>query len=509
MRKKNKREHALGSMVIVILFLLIVFWQGMRIISDQQENSKIKTVEDISGCEVGMLAGASYSDAMEARFSDCTFVYYASYADMIEDVKAGRIDTYFADDPVALRQQAEAGNLRILDTLLTQDEYGFVLSLSNAQLQSELNAVLTEMKEDGTMEYLQEKWLADGSYQEPEEVTVENAVGTLKVATNADSAPFAYNYNGEITGYDIDVIRIAASRLGYEIETTQYAFGSLINSIVTGKEDIAVGGITNTEERSRSVLFTESVYVSGVAAVVLDPTENIDVIDRIQTSVTKTLINEDRWKQVMAGIGVTIAISVISIAAGTLFGIWFSVFHRSENRFVSTLFGGLRAILDTLPLMILLMFLYYVFFANTNISPVLVAIAGLTLAFTAAVTGVIQTGYRGIDPLQLEAAEAMGYKDREIFFKIAFPQITEQMSEQYLGACVSLIKDSAIVGYITVQDITNVLDTIRSSTYQAFFPILLTAFIYFVIAKVVIWALKKFIERFLKQKGGAEYDRYE
>ena len=56
----------------------------------------------------------------------------------------------------------------------------------------------------------------------------------------------------------------------------------------------------------------------------------------------------------------------------------------------------------------------------------------------------------------------------------------------FKSSLVSLVKDTSIVGYIAVQDLTKVSDIVRSRTYEAFFPLIATAVIYFIIAFILI-----------------------
>jgi polar amino acid transport system substrate-binding protein len=137
------------------------------------------------------------------------------------------------------------------------------------------------------------------------------------------------------------------------------------------------------------------------------------------------------------------------------------------------------------------MVLYYIVFKSVDISAVWVGIIGLTLDFANTTAGLLNTGVLAVDKGQLEAAESMGYTKWQAFCKITMPQAANQMFKQYQGAIVGLIKGTAIVGYITVEDLTKAGDIIRSRTYEAFFPLIATAVIYFFIAYAFVFILKK------------------
>ena len=119
------------------------------------------------------------------------------------------------------------------------------------------------------------------------------------------------------------------------------------------------------------------------------------------------------------------------------------------------------------------------------------AVIGFTLIFGAAVTGMLKAGVGAVDKGQTEGAYALGYDDRTTFFKIILPQAIPHMLPAYKGEIVALIKSTAVVGYIAVQDLTKVGDIVRSRTYEAFFPLIAVAVIYFLLA----WVLTMLVGR--------------
>ena len=136
-------------------------------------------------------------------------------------------------------------------------------------------------------------------------------------------------------------------------------------------------------------------------------------------------------------------------------------------------------------MVVLLMILFYIVFGDVSISGIAVAVIGFTLSFGASVYGLLKIGVGAIDNGQYEAAYALGYSNRRTFFKIIFPQAIPHVLPAYKGEIVGLIKATAIVGYIAVQDLTKMGDIVRSRTYEAFFPLIAVSIIYFVIEAVI------------------------
>ena len=110
--------------------------------------------------------------------------------------------------------------------------------------------------------------------------------------------------------------------------------------------------------------------------------------------------------------------------------------------------------------------------------------------FGAYASEIMRSGIEGIDVGQREAALALGYTENQAFFKFIFPQAAVRFLPVYRGEIVSLLKSTSIVGYIAIQDLTKMSDIIRSRTYEAFFPLIATAIIYFVLAWIISLMLK-------------------
>ena len=91
-----------------------------------------------------------------------------------------------------------------------------------------------------------------------EEAPAEGASkGKLTMATNVDFPPYEYydDETGEATGIDVELVKMACEKIGYEVEVVDMDFGSVVSGVATGKYDIGAGAITITEERKQSVDF--------------------------------------------------------------------------------------------------------------------------------------------------------------------------------------------------------------------------------------------------------------
>ena len=102
----------------------------------------------------------------------------------------------------------------------------------------------------------------------------------------------------------------------------------------------------------------------------------------------------------------------------------------------------------------------------------------------------ITDGIAAVGNQQYEGARALGYSKNQTLFSILLPQATKHIFPRYKSEIVSLIKETSIVGYIAVSDLTKMSDIVRNRTYEAFFPLISTAVIYFTITGLLITVVK-------------------
>ena len=69
------------------------------------------------------------------------------------------------------------------------------------------------------------------------------------------------------------------------------------------------------------------------------------------------------------------------------------------------------------------------------------------------------------------------------------------MTATHTGSSLALLNDTSIVGYIAVQDLTKMSDIIRSRSYEAFFPLIVTTLIYFILARIIVRAVEQLEKR--------------
>ena len=221
----------------------------------------------------------------------------------------------------------------------------------------------------------------------------------------------------------------------------------------------------------------------------------LSILNSIVESFNNNLIAENRYRMILDGLQVTLLITFCSIILGTLLGglvCWARMSrHRGLQRIAKVYINLMRGT----PVLVLLMLMYYVFMAPLRATGVVVAIVTFAMNTSAYIGEMLRSGIESIDKGQTEAGLALGYTPRQVFVRIILPQVVRKILPVYLGEMISLLKGTSIVGYIAVMDMTRASDLIRSRTFDAFFPLIVTAAIYFLVAWLIGLLFNSLLER--------------
>ena len=480
----------------------------MAVLADESAAGGEKTLADFENATLGILSGSSFDPLAKERFPNAQRQYYSLVPDMILAVEQGKIDAYISETTYVAAAIWEGAKIETVDDVIDRTNAGYIFrkdSEGAAAVREQLNAFIIKSKESGFLQELQNKWLGS---KEPSETFDNNSLtgenGTLKVAVSPDLKPLCYVKEGAVVGYEIEVLQHFAKEYGYRLEFVSMTFDAILPGVVSGKYDIGTGGMTITEERAQSVDFTES-YLTVDVVMVVKASANSSAQGgfwaELKADFEKTFIREDRWKLIVEGIGVTMLISLCAAAAGSLLGFGLYMLSRSEVKLLQLLAKGIASVYSRIiagtPVVVILMILFYVIFGKVrDMSGILVAIIGFTLTFGAFVYDHMTVSVGSVDRGQTEAAYALGYTKNKTFFRIIFPQAMTIFLPSYCGQAVELIKATAVVGYVAVNDLTKMGDIIRSNTYEAFFPLIATAVIYFLLTWILASLLKLLKLRF-------------
>ena len=462
-----------------------------------QQSGMFTSLSQLNGKRIGVQTGTTFDEIVLETLPDAQISYFNTYPDMAAATEANKIDGFPGDEPVLRLIAAENSRLAILDERMDSFMFGFVLPKNAAgeKLLAELDAWITAVTESGELDGVVSKWTSGPEEDKtlPDYAAYPAPKGVLTMATEGAYAPMNYYRGDELVGFEVDLAARFCEANGYGLKVVGMNFDGILPAVQTGKADFAAAGITITDERRESVHFSLPYYSGGTVMAVLKAGEQSGGFwEGIKDSFSKTFLREDRWRLFADGVGTTLLITVLSILFGTALGFLLFMLCRNGNKLADGFSRFATWLVQGMPVVVLLMILYYIIFVGSvAISGVAVAVIGFSLTFGSAVFGMLKMGVGTVDRGQYEAAYALGHSNRHAFFRIILPQAIPHVLPAYQGEIVGLIKATAVVGYIAVQDLTKMGDIVRSRTYEAFFPLIAVTVIYFVLEGLLGFLVSK------------------
>ena len=435
---------------------------------------------------LGVVTGSLYGGYSREQFPNATIKEFNTFADVLVALKQGKVSGIMLDKPNfnSVARTDDTLSAIVVPNYSVEIGFGFQKTDSGNALQAQMNEFLTALKSEGKIDELIEKWYGEAEPEEtiPLSELAENSK-KLNVAIDATRKPFVYMYDGKPVGFEIEVLYMFCKEYGYNVEISDISFASGLAGLAAEKYDLVCGGLYMTDERKESVNFSDPYMNAEVVMAKCQRSGLESLMLSIGKSFEKTFIREQRWKLIAEGVGTTMIISISSVLCGTLFGFGLYMLARSKTMWLSKLAKGFAKVYSTIiagtPTLVILMILFYIVFTSPDMSGVVVAIIGFTLTFGSFVYEQLSLTVSGVDNGQLEAAYALGYSRNLTFFRIVLPQAMKMFLPSYTAEIVSLIKATSVVGYIAVNDLTKMGDIIRGNTYEAFFPLIAVAVIYF------------------------------
>ncbi len=162
-----------------------------------------------------------------------------------------------------------AGATKVIDIDLTDEEYAFGVDKDQPELLEQVNAFVKEIKEDGTLDAICEKYFGDGEPTPVKSAALDESKDQLVVATNAAFEPFEYMQGEDYVGIDMEIAGLMAEKLGKELVIQNMDFEAVCLSVGQHKCDIAMAGLTVNEERTEYVTFSESYYAASQKLITL------------------------------------------------------------------------------------------------------------------------------------------------------------------------------------------------------------------------------------------------
>lgn len=199
----------------------------------------------------------------------------------------------------------------------------------------------------------------------------------------------------------------------------------------------------------------------------------------------KIFLKDGGWLTILNGLWVTVQISALSLLLGTVLGSLLCFFRLGKIKPLKIVAQVYISIIRGSPVLMLLMLLFYGVFARQGLSPILVAVITFSMHTAAHVAELLRSALMALDKGQVEAARTLGFSKWQAFKLVTFPQLVRIAKPVYQSTIVNLIQWTSVVGYVTITDLTRVINNIASRTMQPMITIIGGMIIYLALSYLV------------------------
>ena len=222
----------------------------------------------------------------------------------------------------------------------------------------------------------------------------------------------------------------------------------------------------------------------------------------MQERIYLNFIKDQRWLYLVDGLKNTLLITAFALLIGVVLGMLLAVIRTTHDKTGKLRLPDLIAklyitVIRGTPSVIQLLIFSYCIFTSRIFSGIFIGCIAFGLNSAAYVAEIIRSGIMSIPNGQMEAGRSLGFNYAETMRFIILPQALKNVLPAVFNEFIVLIKETAVIGYVAVQDLTKGGDIIRSRTYDAW-TALLTVALFYLFLTVLVSNVEKRMERRLQ-----------
>ena len=247
------------------------------------------------------------------------------------------------------------------------------------------------------------------------------------------------------------------------------------------------------------IRFRISGYVFRISEpVVLERVEILSLIEQFQFN----FLDNNRWQFILSGLKNTIIITFFAVLLGIFLGFVIAIVRSTHDKtgklkILNVICRVYLTVIRGTPTVIQLLIMNFVVFGSVSVNEILVGSLAFGINSGAYVAEIVRSGIMSIDQGQTEAGRSLGLNFTQTMRLIIIPQAFKNVLPALVNEFIVLIKETSIIGYIGMMDLTKGAMLIQSRTYNAFMPLLAAAAIYLIVVMVLTFFMNK-LERRLR-----------
>lgn len=222
----------------------------------------------------------------------------------------------------------------------------------------------------------------------------------------------------------------------------------------------------------------------------------MEFLSTIGDKIIQTFVTQNRYKLFLEGFGNTILIAVCATILGVLIGTIVALcrvqhMQTGKLKILDRILSIYVAIIRGTPVVLQVMIMYYIVLASLKEYAIMIAILAFGLNSGAYVSEIIRGGIMAVDSGQMEAGRSLGLSRVSTMLHVILPQAVKNCLPSLGNEFISVLKETSVVGYIPVTDLTRASDRVIGITYNAFFPLISVAVVYFILVAGLSALFKK------------------
>lgn len=222
----------------------------------------------------------------------------------------------------------------------------------------------------------------------------------------------------------------------------------------------------------------------------------------IKQDIYLNFIKDDRYLWLLQGLRTTLIITVFAVIIGIILGFIVAIIRSAHDksgkfRILNAICCVYLTVIRGTPTMIQLLIMNFVIFGSVSINKIIIGGLAFGINSGAYVAEIVRSGIMSIDQGQTEAGRSLGLNFQQTMRLIIIPQAFKNVLPALVNEFIVLIKETSIIGYIGMMDLTKGAMLIQSRTYNAFWPLFAAAAIYLIVVMFLTWIMNK-LERRLR-----------
>ncbi len=223
--------------------------------------------------------------------------------------------------------------------------------------------------------------------------------------------------------------------------------------------------------------------------------EDASWLDSLWAQIDFNLIQGERYKMILEGLGVTLQVSLMAAVLGFVLGMVLALMRLSNLRVgrwypLRSLASIYVDVIRGTPVVVQLYIMYYIIMLNVS-SRVFIGFITFGLNSAAYVSEIIRSGILAVDKGQTEAGRSLGLSSFMTMRLIVLPQMIKIALPALLNEIIALLKETSVLGLIGLMDLAKSGDYIRSRTYSAPVPLFTVALVYLAMVTILSNVFRK------------------